>query len=383
MVSARRLVIDEKCRPYPVAVVAPGHFRSHDVGAVDARAVLTSPDISLYCLDPATREALFVEVPTGIDLGAAPFYYQAQYEAATGLIAVGFDTLHALADEVPDIGGLLLLYSVGRCGSTVVSRLLRETPGVSALSEPDVYTQLLILRETGQLTGDDVDALVRTCTRIICAPRESASAPVVAIKFRSFAIDLAAIIARHFPASRAVFLYRDAYDWAVSTMRAFGTPPDAPDAVQAAAQDRLGLLLPLLAQYRSAQDRLLTPIESMACHWVALMRGARARQNTGADMFGLRYDDLVASPREALAALYAYADLHLPADAVLGRVLAADSQAGTALARDALDRSPQRIVDGTELARVIADLESDQPGTPLTGDTVLSGTWQPSALPVV
>lgn len=367
---ARRLTIDEKRRPYPVSVANPAHFRWHDDGMVDARTVLTSGDTSLYCLDPVRREAIFVRVPSGTDLGAAPFLYQAQYDAATDLIAVGFDVLHVLADEAPDPGELLLLYSVGRCGSTLISRLLRATPGVDSLSEPDVYTQLVTARQTGDLTEDDVDALVRSCTRIICA---GSSANVVAMKFRSFAIDLAASFGRHFPKSRAVFLYRDALGWATSTARAFGHAPHASDAERWATQDRLGLLLPLLAEYAVAQNRLLTPIEAMACHWVGLMRGAQARQATGAAMFGLRYHDLVTTPGPAVAALYAYAGLALPPDDVLDPVLAADSQAGTTIARDA--RDADQTVDADELARVIADLESGRPSPRLTGDTVLPGTW--------
>jgi hypothetical protein len=372
---ARRLVIDGKCRPHPVAVADPTHFRHHDGGVADARIVLTSPNISLYCLDPARREAIFVEVSSDVDLAAAPFYYQVQYESATGLIAVGFEVLHELADSVPDPGRLLLLYSVGRCGSTVISRMLRETPGVLALSEPDVFTQLTMLREAGELTDDEVAALVRTCTRIVCAP---AAEQVVAIKFRSFAVDLATIFADHFPTSRAVFLYRDAIGWATSTMRAFGPSQTASVASQIASQDRHALLLPLLAQYRQAQGRLLTQHEMMACHWVALMRGALSWQATGAELFALRYRDLVTSPQAALAALYTYMKVPPPADSVLEAVLAADSQAGTALARDALDHKPQGEIDVAALIGIIAELESGRGPTRLSTDTILPGTWAPN-----
>jgi hypothetical protein len=382
---ARRLVIDAKCRTYPAAVTGPNDFSHHDGGEVDARIVLRSGDISPYCLDPVRREVLFVEVPTGVDLDAFPFYYQGQYESATSLIAVGYDALHAVAAEAPDVNGLLLLYSVGRCGSTLISRLLRETPGVRSLSEPDVFTALTPARQRGELTNDEVSALVASCTRIICAPRTPDDAPMVAIKFRSFSIDLAADFAQWFPTARAVFLYRDADTWATSTMRAF--PPAESPADQSATQDRLGLLMPLLAEYRAAQGRLLTPTEAMACHWVALMRGAQTWQSTGADLIGLRYEDLLSTPRAALAALYAYAGMQLPPDETVDAVLATDSQAGTTLARDNLDGRPHRDVDTVELARVIADLESGRSaaltgGTALTAGTVLPGTWRPTAVPV-
>ena len=368
---ARRLVIDERCRPHPVAVAGPTHFRHHDGGVTDARIVLMSPNISLYCVDPARREAIFVETPSDVDLGAAPFYYQAQYESAIGLIAVSFEVLHEVSDAAPSPDRLLLLYSVGRCGSTVISRMLRETPGVLGLSEPDVFTQLTMLREAGELTGDEVSALVRSCTRIICAPGVNRA---VAIKFRSFAIDLATVFAHHFPESRAIFVYRDALGWARSTMRAFGPSQPASEEMQIASQDRHALLLPLLAQYRHARGRLLTQHEMMACHWVALMRGALSWQATGAELFALRYRDLVAAPQAALAALYAYMRLLPPDRSVFEAVLAADSQAGTALARDALDNKPAAEIDAAVLTAIIAELESGRPRR-LSSDTVLPGTW--------
>jgi hypothetical protein len=203
----------------------------------------------------------------------------------------------------------------------------------------------------------------------------------VAIKFRSFAVDLAAEFARHFPAARPVFLYRDAQTWATSTMRAFGPPAATPEpeSAQQAAQERLGRLLPLLAHYRAAQGRLLTRVEAMACHWVAVMHAAQSWPDAGIAPFGLRYDDLVAEPRAALDALYAYAGIRPPGADVMDAVLAADSQAGSTLARTALDERAGQLFDADELARVIADLTSTWPGTPLRADTVLTGTWRPAA----
>jgi hypothetical protein len=89
-------------------------------------------------------------------------------------------------------------------------------------------------------------------------------------------------------------------------------------------------------------------------------------------MLGLRYEDLLAAPRDALAALYAYAGLDLPDAATVAAVLAADSQVGTDLARHALDsRTHGTDVDGAELDRVIADLDPV-----ITAGTVLTGTWR-------
>jgi len=372
--TARVLTIEEKCRPRPIAHADRSHYRCRDAGAVDARSVLTSPDISLHCLDLERREAIFVRVPSGTDLGAAPFLYLAQYEAAVDLVVVSFDVLHALADLAPKPGNLLLVYSVGRCGSTLLSRVLRATPGVQSLSEPDVYTQLVPARTSGVFSDDEVDALIRSCTRVICAASNDTA---TALKFRSFAVDLAASFARTFPAAHAVFLYRDAHSWATSSERAFGHLHRGTDDERRAGQERFAQLVPLLGHYAARKGRVLTPVEVMACHWAGLMRGAQARIAAGAPMFGLRYRDLVTDPAAALSALYAYAGLTMPADDVLDAILATDSQAGSMVDRALLDTGTHRGVDARELARTIADLESVRPEPRLTGDTVLPGTWTP------
>jgi hypothetical protein len=357
-------------RPYPLAVVAADHFRWRETGPVDAEAALTSPDVSLYALDPLRRRAVFVVARPGADLLAAPFFYQAQYENADSLLIVGYETLHALAADRHETGArLLLLQSVGRCGSTLVSRMLAATPGVASLSEPDVFTQLVALRSQGVHDDEETGALLRSCVRIVATTSVAAPARTVAMKFRSFVVGLAPLFERHFPEARVAFLYRDAHSWCASTMRAFGAVAEAPPDEQAAAQDRLGRLVPLLARYRAAKGRLLTPTEAMACHWVGLMADAAGR---GGRMFGLRYADLLAAPHEALAALYAHAGLAGPDPAIRDAVLAADSQVGTDLARHALDSLTHSVdVDPAELDRIIADLDAG-----VAADMVLDGTWR-------
>src|SRR4051794_38054322 len=125
--TATVATIVDRNRPYPLAIVSADDFRRRDTGRADAAAMLNSPDVSLYALDPARREAVFTVTAPGADLTAAPFFYQAQYQHAESLLIVGYETLHALAADRDENGArLLLLQSVGRCGSTLVSRMLNE-----------------------------------------------------------------------------------------------------------------------------------------------------------------------------------------------------------------------------------------------------------------
>jgi hypothetical protein len=142
--EARALILEEKLRTAPVGLVRPADFRVMDGGATNPRIVLQQPNLTLYCLDFENRQALFVETLPDCDLSRAPFLYQVQYDAARRLIQIPYETLHRLAAEVViDPSRLILICSVGRCGSTLVSRAFNEVEGVDSISEPDVFTQML------------------------------------------------------------------------------------------------------------------------------------------------------------------------------------------------------------------------------------------------
>jgi hypothetical protein len=92
---------------------------------VDALSILNLPGISLYCLDEERRQAVFVETPPEIDLTRQAFYYQAQYRCARRVLCVPYETLNELATETGEpFRKLVLIFSVERCGSTLLSRAL-------------------------------------------------------------------------------------------------------------------------------------------------------------------------------------------------------------------------------------------------------------------
>jgi hypothetical protein len=79
----------------------------------------------------------------------------------------------------------ILIYSVCRCGSTLVSQALNQADGVVSFSEPDVYTQILMLREADGSSDPEVSALVRSCTKIICAPTTQQGVPLFVVRTMS------------------------------------------------------------------------------------------------------------------------------------------------------------------------------------------------------
>ena len=235
-----------------------------------------------------------------------------------------------------------------------------------------------MLHAEGRCDATTLGRLVRSCAQVTFR----ATGPQ-AVKFRSFAIELAELLARSYPAATVIFLYRQADTWTQSSLRAFGAydpamisgpshgqVQPAQDAGQTAVQDRLGLLIPLLANYRRRLGRLLSPLESLACQWVRQMECAMSLYKAGVPVIPVRYEDLVARPRQVLTELFARCGLDPDAAAwrAVDSAFHADSQAGTSLSRTALGEHGATL-DGQlrdELARVIAELS-----TVVTPDTVL------------
>ncbi len=106
------------------SLAGPDHFDLKQEHSVPADALLTTPNLSLYSFDDETRRAVFVETSPKADLTTAPFYYRAQKEHARRIFAVPYETFNTLAENLPDPPRLVLLHSVGRCGSTLLCSAL-------------------------------------------------------------------------------------------------------------------------------------------------------------------------------------------------------------------------------------------------------------------
>ncbi|WP_155368364.1 sulfotransferase family protein [Catellatospora vulcania] len=344
---AQLLALAEKTKPYPLAVAGPADFRCEVVADVDPQIVVTEPGHSLYCLDHDTRRALFTR--TDVDISGAPFHFLAQYTHATAVVALSYAELHALS--TPGEPGGVFLYSTGRCGSTLVATALAERGGLVGVSEPDVLTQLVMLAP--HVDGAELRELARSCVRLLSLGRP------VAIKPRSFVIELAWLLHEEFPQFASVFLYREPQSWARSTARAFAGYDPALNTDPAAVQDRLGRLIPLVARWRRRKGRLLSPEEVMACQWVAQLERALALRHRGVDLFTATYEDLLADPPGVLRSLFAHCGLAAPSG--LDEILARDSQEGTTLSRSATAaRSPDDPAgpgfDEAALTRTMAEL---------------------------
>jgi sulfotransferase family protein len=367
--EAYELTIDAKVKINLFDIVSADDFHIQTGRSIDPRIVLEQPTVSLYCLDHANQQALFVDTAPEVNLLQAPFYFIAQYEAAQRLIAIPYATLHALASEVElDPRRIILFYSTGRCGSTLFSHVLNQTPTVVSFSEPDIFTQLVKMRTAGQSNDAEIRALLYDSLMIMSAHAQQHGYQYCAFKFRSYVLSVSDLLYQAVPTARLLFLYRNALTWARSFSRAFG----APDSALEDRVEKYGYryVIPSIDTHLRTHSKAITWIEYLAHMWVSTMQDSRSLQRQGAALACARFEDVQVAPQAVIQALLTHCGLPMPDPEQLARVLAEDSQAGTAGAQDR--EEPVRRLSEAELAELDRIIRHYDPT--LAPDTILSQT---------
>ena len=370
--SAKVLSIEKKFRASPVLLASLADFTYAEGESLQPQVVIDQPNLSLYCLDEQTRQMIFVETPPEVDLSAAPFYYQAQFEHAYRLIALPYEALHDLAKKhPPQDEALILIYSVGRCGSTLLSQIFNLPDQVLSLSEPDIFTQIVLLREPDGSRDQELAELLASCVAVLCKASPQKRPSVWAFKFRAFCIQIADLLYRNHPKAKSLFLYREAESWAHSSVRAFLASGQANEHMMQGFWEVMTRFVPLLPVYMTKTSTGLSATEVLTLIWLSIMQRYLSLYKQGLPICATRYEDLVTAPEAVIQALFHYCDLPLPEPARLAQVLAKDSQAGSVLSR-ARVQQPKAGLDETELARLRAFLQAEPVIN--TPDFVMPGT---------
>jgi hypothetical protein len=368
------LDITARKRQNSIGIADPSDFEFTEGKAIDPGRVIADPLVSLYCLDHANRRALFVEITAGVDLTQAPFLYQAQYEYAERLIAVPYETLHQLADQISlDGRRLILVYSVGRSGSTLLGAALNSIKGTINLSEPDVFTQLVGLRQLQGIDEAEVSMLVQSCTKLLCKGMEQTPDPDFwVIKFRSFVIELGDVLHAHFPDAKNIFLYRNAEGYLASSMQAFVGVMDTPE-FRTFIQGWLSTLVPTIAKHVREGGPLLSFSSISAWLWLRTMERYMQLQEQGMPGLAIRYEDLQSAPHETIEKIIEFCGLPSRDLEDVYQVFARDSQAGSALSREKV-----RQVEFELTAAHMADLHEALQAHPFikSPDFVVPTTWR-------
>jgi hypothetical protein len=265
----------------------------HDFVVGPSRKIDELPrDATPYCFDFDRRCLICVVAPNVFE---HPFLYQAQRERARSVIRIPYEEL---ADE-PSTP--ILIFSPGRCGSTLFLRALRAG-GLPSASEPDYFLQIASDVETSQ-DGPNRQQLLRKATALL-SRQLGTLAPVIKLRARCNAAPL--LISRAFSSARIIFILRNPVEWAISRKRAL------PGTTAQHAVATLKLALQALERLRSAHDVRVCHYEDFAGPEVGYFR------------------DL---------ASFLGAARPIPVDPIRA-VLASDAQEGSPLSRRSLARRP-------------------------------------------
>jgi hypothetical protein len=364
--EAYELIIDSKVKTNPFDIVSADDFQTHAGQSIDPHVVLEKSNISLYCLDHANQRALFVETLPDVDLLQAPFYFIAQYENAQKLIALPYNTLHALAKKVEvNRQRVILFYSTGRCGSTLFSKVMNLNPTMVSFSEPDVFSQLVMIRTAGQSTDTEIASLLYDSVMIMSSNTQKQGYQFYAFKFRSYVLSVSDLLYQAIPQAKLLFMYRNALTWAYSFSRAFGSPDD--NIGERLEKSGFRYMIPSVNEHLKTHNNSISWVEYVAHMWVSTMQDSRRLRQQGAALASARFEDLKATPQPIIQSLLAHCGLPMPEPEKLADILAKDSQAGTAGAQDR--QEPARRLTNTdliELERVIREMDVE-----LSPDTIL------------
>lgn len=248
-------------------------------------------DALIYCVDPEAKTVLYTTHDDFRLVFQHPFLYMAQFETARSVIEVPISMLEKMDSGVT--AKPIYIFSIGRCGSTALSRALAHA-GILSASEPDLPTQIALSRpQMIELFGmDGICDLLRAMNRSLGTHLGGE----FAVKFRSQCNLIVDDVLDAQPDVKVVFILRRWDAWLRSTHKAFG-----PSGSRMAEKLRDGI---------QAYHRLLV---------------------RGANPVLIWYEDMV---QDISGTLRRIGVMQMPEDMIPTR--AEDAQAGTSIARSEL-----------------------------------------------
>jgi hypothetical protein len=360
--SARSFSIQSKNRT-PASLIANSRDFSYDTGEdIASEWIVQNPHISLYCLDPENQQAIFVETPAAIDIYKSSFLYQAQYEYAQQLIVISYPELYRLARSIKDlIGKITLLYSVGRCGSTLLSRVFGQMENILSLSEPDVFSQIVGLRTRDGSKDDELTELLENCIYLLCKPTAKRNPAFCTIKPRSFGIEVADLIHRALPDTKLIFLYRNAEDVVTSFIHTFTD---------------FSAMLPVIQNNKSIYTRFISLLEEYVDHidftdsnatdlytimWLSAMHSYLSLCQQNIPACAIRYEDLVARPESLITELLNYCQWPIVEISLIHQVFDQDSQEDSIFSRKRVEKNRKKNLDSSIVRQKITKILQAHP----------------------
>jgi len=343
--SAVRYAILDRCKYRDFAVSRLADFALGDSEAFDSSRLFSDSRMSLYALDYERNLACFVELPTAAALATKPFFYLAQFSEATHLITIPLDELAALAARIDvDDSRLVFIQSVGRCGSTLVSRVFESLGSVRSLSEPDAFTNLVAWRASALAPDGVIRRFADSCVRVCCRPFAGTEASsFVAIKFRSQCIEIDDLLADAFPAAKHLYLTREPISWLDSSYRAFMDPQKVDDDdYRSWIEGTFGALHPLI-KGKVVEGKPMPAWEASLFHWIANSETFRKFQDGGIAYCVADFSEIRSNGLETISRILDYCAIPIADLSVIEDCLSHDSQKGSGIEQELINNPARRL----------------------------------------
>ena len=343
-----RYEVRERLKEHELFLTDLTNFEWSDKGEeLDAEVLFSDPKITLYCFDDDVEHAVFVGCEERIDPRKEPFYFVAQYRAAKHLYFLPIGAFRELAKRIElQEERVSFLHSVGRCGSTLVSKAFAAVKSVESYSEPDVFMQLLTLRGLGKIGGEVQRNLIADCVRWTLRPElDQREVSHWSIKFRSQCSEMATDYFRAFPDSKMLFLYRDWRSWLGSVYRAF-VDKETEDEAESKTfmEDTFKTIHPVFADYVKEGEPL--PVtQSWVLSWVGSAESYLKSCDDGVVWVTASFDQIKESPREVVDRLFDHCGIEVKDQDALERALERDSQEGSVISQKEIGEVPTVSAD--------------------------------------
>ena len=328
--------IKERQRQSAVHIARPEHFVLDEGTPVDP-ALLLEVGWTPYCLDDASQRVLFVQTPADVDLSQTAFTYSVQYMQAQRVMAVPYAVLTDLTSTLP-VPQLVFIHSTGRCGSTLLSQVLKQIDNVYSLSEPDIYTNISKLRIDSRRDKEFI-ALLKACT-LLLYPRTSEHVPkLLSLKFRGMAVNIMDLLHEAFPDAHTLFMYRQGLQWARSMYRfcrlvGFPAQPSHAELQQ--------IWQAFFTADTSYLYRLIDPnapqvmlSEMLAPFWTYHLEYYLQNYDSGMPLLAVRYEEFGGERESILSQIFDFCGIPQSAVAQALHGFDSDSQEGTMIGQDA------------------------------------------------
>lgn len=360
--EAQQLTIESKHRQYHRFLASLKDFSYHEGSLVNPSLVIQNPQISLYCLDDSSQQAVFIEIPPRINLAKVPFVCRTQYEQAQQLITVPYETFNQLADHLPQVQHPILIYTTGRSGSTLLHHAFNESQIVVSLSEPDVVTQFANLRHNTRGNQDaELRKLANSSIRFLFRNYHAQGVQAHVLKFRSHGTQVMDLFQTIFPETKNIFLYRDAIAYVTSNHRIYqkNEYPVYPSfhVWQSRFEQFWGAELSHLVKYLDEECEAMSILKELTLEWIVSMEWYLAQVERGIPALAVRYADLIDFQEQTLRNIFSYCNLPLNGVQQALNAYSRDSQAGTPLGRENPQKGNKYTLNETQIDLVTGILQ--------------------------